>query len=494
MAKSKRPKRTKSETVPTIGEEDAGERKFRLRPGSARTSTRGDIGWSIALRTVFRYARSSAKAQKTAFRTPASSRSRRAYNQRCAVRISYSQNKTPGQWRAHGIYIARESASGKRGAGGFDSQESTRDTASTLDRWQRDGDERIWKVILSPEFGERLDLEQMTREVMKRAERSLDTALEWVAVPHFNTEHPHVHLVIRGRRDDGSPLNLSRDFVKQGLRILAEEACTLQLGPRTELDAVAAADREVKERRYTSLDRAIERRAVPGYGGDGEVLRVTLKAGAAANSFATCDQHLHGRLIALQEMGLANRFDQQDWVVRKDFSTVLRAMQLAADRQKMLAANGALLSDPRLRLNLLDFRKTPEVQGRVLVHGQEESRSGADRHYLLLEGTDAQVHMIFYTPEMEQARNAGRLKPSSFVRFRRHHSSNRSGLEIRDFGDATALLCDKSFLTAQAQKLIRRGVIAKEEGWGGWLGQYQEALYRVAQTDRDPFENRRRER
>jgi type IV secretory pathway VirD2 relaxase len=60
-----------------------------------------------------------------------------------------------------------------------------------LDRWQSAGDERIWKVILSPEFGDRVDLKKMTREVMKRSERQLDTALEWVAVTHFNTENPH---------------------------------------------------------------------------------------------------------------------------------------------------------------------------------------------------------------------------------------------------------------------------------------------------------------
>ena len=58
--------------------------------------------------------------------------------------------------------------------------------------------------------------------------------------------------------------------------------------------------------------------------------------------------------------------------------------------------------------------KPPEVQGRVLVHGEEE-QSLAGRHYMLLEGTDAQVHMIFYTPEMEQARGSGELKPNNFV-------------------------------------------------------------------------------
>ena len=128
----------------------------------------------------------------------------------------------------------------------------------------------IWKIIISPEFGERLDLERLTRDMVKQAERDLGTPLEWVAVTHFNTEHPHVHLVVRGRRSDGAPLTLPRAYVQHGLRQAAGAACTLQLGPRTELDAIAAEEREVNERRYTSLDRTIERLASIQNNGDAQ--------------------------------------------------------------------------------------------------------------------------------------------------------------------------------------------------------------------------------
>ena len=95
-------------------------------------------------------------------------------------------------------------------------------------------------MILSPEFGEKIDLDQMTREVMARMERDLGTKLEWVAVSHFNTDHPHVHVALRGVRDDGSPLELPREYVRAGIRQHAERACTLQLGLRTALDAASA--------------------------------------------------------------------------------------------------------------------------------------------------------------------------------------------------------------------------------------------------------------
>jgi hypothetical protein len=55
-------------------------------------------------------------------------------------------------------------------------------------------------MIISPEFRERIDLNQLTRELMSRMEKYLVTPLDWVAVPHFNTEHLHVPDPGRWRR------------------------------------------------------------------------------------------------------------------------------------------------------------------------------------------------------------------------------------------------------------------------------------------------------
>jgi len=188
------------------------------------------------------------------------------------------------------------------------------------------------------------------------------------------------------------------------------------------------------------------------------------------------ERTLHSRLVVLQQMGLADKLNETGWRVRVDLPAVLRAMQLVSDRQKLLASNGVLLSDERLRLNVLDFRKTPEVQGRVLVHGEEEQTNGTGRHYLLLEGTDAQVHLIFYTPEMEDARSRGKLKPNSFVRLQDHFGAGHHSLRIEEFGNADSALKNQVLVGRAAQSLLARGIIPTEEGWGGWLGRYQAAL------------------
>jgi len=94
-------------------------------------------------------------------------------------------------------------------------------------------------------------------------------------------------------------------------------------------------------------------------------------------------------------------------------------MQRANDRQKMLTAHGVLLSDVRLPVVMLDLKKVNSVEGRVLVHGEEENGRDAGSRYLLLEGTDARVHYVPYTPEIENARNRGSLRKNSFIRLRK---------------------------------------------------------------------------
>ncbi len=119
--------------------------------------------------------------------------------------------------------------------------------ADVLDLWQKDGDPGLWKMIISPEFGERVDLNRLTDKLMGRMEKDLGTHLDWMAVPHFNTEHPHVHAAVRGIRADGSALGLKPEYIRNGIRSIAEDLCTRQIGHRNQADAIAAERREVQE-------------------------------------------------------------------------------------------------------------------------------------------------------------------------------------------------------------------------------------------------------
>ena len=365
-----------------------------------------------------------------------------------------------------------------------------------LDRWQKAGDPRLWKMIISPEFGERIDLNRLTRDLMGKMEKDLDTRLEWVAVPHFNTEHPHVHVAMRGIKADGSPLDLNREYIRNGIRSIAEDLCTGQIGHRNQVDAMTAERREVQECRYTSLDRMINRTNASGQvDGSDDAGHFIVRNGAARGEFAKIrEQHVAARLIALQKMGLAEQGASGEWRVRRDFEGVLRAMQRAGDRQKMLAAHGALLSDARLQLVVQDHRTLTSLEGRVLVHGEGELGTSAGRHYVLIEGTDARVHLVYYSPALEEARSRGRLRPNSFVRLRKQFENGRGVLEVDDLGDAEKILRNRRHLDATVRPLLKQGIIPAEAGWSGWLGRYQGALARAAVSiQKDALKERHRE-
>jgi type IV secretory pathway VirD2 relaxase len=398
----------------------------------------------------------------------------------------YAKNTVAGQWRAHARYVARESATQESDpkAVGFDSRRESIDIAARLEGWQKAGDERLWKLIISPEFGDRTDMKRLTRDLVSRMEKDLGTQVEWVAAAHYNTEHPHVHVALRGIGAGGHPLHLSKDYVKQGIRHIAEDLCTRQLGHRTELDAAVAQRREVHQHRFTSLDRIINRDAEKAEDGDSPFFTVATDANRAGpgRSAPLVEQHTAERLKFLESMGLAESTGPNTWRVRQDFENVLRAMQRSADRQKTLAAHGVLMSDERLPLAVLDLRGLTTLEGRILVHGEEDTGRQAGRSYFMLEGTDGQVHYVYYTPELEAARSRGGLRTNSFVRLRKLFAEGHPSLKIDELGDSESILRNKGYLRETAHRLVRRGIVPQEDGWNGWLGRYQKALREAATT------------
>jgi type IV secretory pathway VirD2 relaxase len=168
-------------------------------------------------------------------------------------------------------------------------------------------------------------------------EKDLGMDLEWLAVAHFNTGHPHVHIALRGRTDAG-PLRLDRDYIKRGIREHAENLCTAQLGFRTELDALEAERREVNAPRITSLDRRIARQAF-AENGDGTFTLDSLRA-ALSEAHRARQQFLVARLRMLTVMGLAANMDHERWRIDPAFLSTLRRMQVAQDRLKTMTSGG----------------------------------------------------------------------------------------------------------------------------------------------------------
>jgi type IV secretory pathway VirD2 relaxase len=462
---------------------------IRLRPRKSKHGPNDNPRkYTGVLRSMLRLVQMSKRGKKARGTQGAggNARANRTFNQRVAVRVSYSANKNPGQWKAHGRYVARETATqgGKATEAGFNATEQNLDIASKLDKWQGAGDERLFKIIVSPEFGDRLNLHQYTRELLHRMEHDLGAQLEWVAAVHHNTEHPHVHIALRGVDKKGIPLRLPREYIRGGLRERAEEIATEALGYRSAADAQEAHRREAVQTRYTPLDRILQ------FSNDGSsshfLVTVNPEDGSLSESARQLQKHLAARLMHLQKMGLAQLVGPHQWSVQADFEKVLRTLQQSGDRQKTLAAHGALLSDKRLPLQVTNLRQLQRVEGRVLLHTEEEQTG---KRYMLIEGTDAKVHLIYHTSAIEQARNDGKLAVGSFIRIEKRFENKRPALHLDDLGDANALLQNSTHFQKEADLLLRRGVHEVQPSWGGWLGQYQTKL----QTELGHAERRKRQ-
>ena len=124
-------------------------------------------------------------------------------------------------------------------------------------------------------------------------------------------------------------------------------------------------------------------------------------------------------------------------------------------------------------MTTLDVRDLTTIEGRILVHGEEEV---SRRTYSMLESTDGHVYDIYGTPEMEELRSQRGLQANSFIRLRKLSTVRGPVVEIQDMGDSEAILRNKGHLRETAREMIRRGVYPPDGGWNGWLGRYQKAL------------------
>lgn len=421
---------------------------------------------NVGLRAIMRLARMEKK--------PAAKPGRpsKPYMQRCAAQLRYTKGGSAGKWYSHGAYIARAAENGL----GFSADRDDIPVAQTVAGWRRHGDELFFRLILSPEQGERLDMERHTRETMERVAEDLGTRLDWAAVIHRNTDNPHVHVVLRGVRDDGSQLWIPPEYVKEGIRARAEECATNQLGFRLEADILRAQRREVDQMRWTGLDRQIMKRATQ----EVNFYSVRVDPAASATEF-----HLERRLHKLQQIGLA-RQRGNEWVIDIDAEKSLRTMQKTHDRLKITAEFGVMASDPRLPFKVVRPSQIDRIEGRVLVHAQDE---WSGNNFMLLESISGEVLRVPQVSEIAKLRQAGRLTPGHYMVLNRVPGveGKRSTYTVDDQGAAELLTSSEAFLAANAQRMAN----SIPDGWGGWLGQMRRAAVAKSQT-RDRSEDRGR--
>lgn len=235
--------------------------------------------------------------------------------------------------RAHARYLTRDGSSERTVF--YDATSDGVDGGGHAARWARD-DRRHFRMILAPENGAELrDLRPYVREVMSRAEAALGTRLEWVAVDHWDTDNPHTHVILRGRRHDGRDLIIPREYVQHGFRNAARDAATERLGFRGRDDERRALEREVRAHRPTRLDGLIE-----GQASEDGALRVA--ALSAPNGDAATTNALKARARELERLGLAREEGRGLLRLEPGWRDQLNAMELHLDIRKRLVQERAL--------------------------------------------------------------------------------------------------------------------------------------------------------
>lgn len=202
--------------------------------------------------------------------------------------------------RSHADYLARERPAATPF---YDGLREGVDGAARMAVWARE-DRRHFRIILAAEKGAEIgDLRGYTRAVMERAEAALGTRLEWVAVNHRDTDNPHTHIVLRGRRGDGRALVLPRDFVKHGFRAAARDEASARLGPRTREDERLVLARETRAQRPTRLDAMIDRQL-------DQERRLRISRLEAPDGDSALTNALKSRARELQRLGLAEEISR----------------------------------------------------------------------------------------------------------------------------------------------------------------------------------------
>lgn len=233
-----------------------------------------------------------------------------------SVEASLDEPRT--EERAHADYLERKGRDGF-----YDKAGLALDGAERLESWAK-SDLRHFRIILSAEEGARLrDLPAYTREVMARAGAALGTELSWVAIDHHDTDNPHAHIVLRGRRANGQDLVLPRDFIKHGFRGIAQDVATEWLGDRTPEQERLAYQREIRRHGLTKLDGVIDIYA--------EKLTVDLNRLEAPNGDPHLAQAAKARVQELARMGLATEQGNGLFKLAHDWRDRLSAMDRHLD-------------------------------------------------------------------------------------------------------------------------------------------------------------------
>ena len=324
---------------------------------------------------------------------------------------------------------------------------------------ERCGDDRHhFRFIVSPDDApDMADLRSFTRDLVGQMEKDLGTKLDWVAVDHWNTEHPHVHLIVRGVRDDGQDLVISRDYIKEGMRDRARELITQELGPRTDLDIRRTLESQIETERWTQLDRQLVRDA-----GKSGIIDLAPRADRQPDEFHALKV---GRLRTLEILGVAGQVGHSQWFIRPEAESVLREL---GERGDIIKRMHRALTERGIERGSASYVLAGEsldvpVVGRLLERGLDDELKGTA--YAVVDGVDGRTHHI-KLPHLDAA---GDSPPGSIVELRAYEDAQgqrRVALAVRSDLDIHSQVNAAGATWLDRQAVAREPIELSEGGFG----------------------------
>ena len=454
---------------------------LRVRPGRIQQGNRGGKRPQTFVGEVMRAAKKAGHVGNSFRSSQGRSRSRFGRGRRAAVSIRLRSNARRVVMKArvvrhqgarfrsaplpkHMAYLKREGVTRDgEDARMFDAASDTADERAFAERCE--DDRHHFRFIISPEDGAELgDLKTFTRELMLDVEKDLGTGLDWVAVDHWNTDNPHVHVLIRGRADDGQDLVISREYISRGFRDRAAERVTLELGPRSEREIRTALEREVGSDRWTSLDRALR--------------DISDECGGVADlrpGHKTEDPELRGLLLGraakLERLGLADPVGPACWTLKPGLEPALRQLGIRGDIIKtMHQAMSAGGHEPDLSSFALHGEEPSDpVLGRLVKRGLDDELKGTA--YAIVAGVDGRTHHLKFSDlEMTGDASAGAI-----VEARSYDdAAGRRRLSLATRSD----LSIEAQVTASGATWLDRQLLAKDPplSGGGFGAEVRDAM------------------
>jgi type IV secretory pathway VirD2 relaxase len=305
---------------------------------------------------------------------------------------------------AHLRYLERDGVDrdGQRGKA-YSAVEDEADGKAFVERGREDRHQ--FRFIVAPEdSNEMADLRSFTRDLMRQVENDLETHLDWIAIDHYNTGHPHTHIIVRGVLEEGGVLNIAGDYIAHGIRHRASELVTLELGHQSELELQAKLKTEVEAERWTRLDKmlVIEQR---------ERGKIDLRPGEGTTyAFRENRAVMIGRVKFLERYGLSSEVETGQWAISDRAETSLKEL---SDRNDIIKTMHRALTSHGLEEERgieqyvrHGVRPGEKITGRVLAKGLAGDEMD-ERVYLVIDGVDGRVHHVEF-PDGSNLKDTGR--------------------------------------------------------------------------------------